>query len=57
MAEKIIDPWGSELVEDYEKVVKDFGLDPFDVSVFPAPNRIMRRSVVFAGRDLRIIAD
>jgi len=56
MANKIIDPWGSELVEDYEKIVKDFGLEVFDPKLFPKPNRIMRRKVVFAGRDLKQIA-
>ncbi|MBW2992186.1 tryptophan--tRNA ligase [Candidatus Woesearchaeota archaeon] len=53
---KIIDPWGSELVEDYEKIIKDFGLEVFDRGIFLKPNRIMRRGVVFAGRDLKIIA-
>jgi len=53
---KIIDPWGSELLEDYEKIVKDFGLEIFNSDLFPKPNRIMRRSVVFAGRDLKIIS-
>ena len=56
MPNKIIDPWGSELVEDYEKIVKDFGLEVFDSKIFPKPNRIMRRGVVFAGRDLKQIA-
>ena len=54
---KIIDPWGSELVEDYEKIVKDFGLETFDPKLFPNPNRLMRRGVIFAGRDLKRIAD
>jgi len=54
---KIIDPWGSELPEDYTKIIKDFGLEIFDKDKFPNPNRIMRRGVVFAGRDLNIIAD
>jgi len=53
---KIIDPYGSELVEDYTKIIKDFGLEPFKVELFPKPNRIMRRNVVFAGRDLKIIS-
>ena len=53
---KIIDPYGSELVEDYEKIIKDFGLEPFNVDLFPKPNRLMRRGVVFAGRDLEIIS-
>lgn len=53
---KIIDPWGSVLVEDYEKIIEDFGLQVFDPSLFPNPNRIMRRGVVFSGRDLNIIS-
>ncbi len=57
MKQKIIDPWGSALLEDYEKIIKDFGLEIFDQSLFPEPNRIMRRNVAFAGRDLKIIAD
>ncbi len=53
---KTIDPYGSELIEDYTKIIKDFGLDSFDPKIYPKPNRIMRREVVFAGRDLNIIA-
>ncbi|PIN80973.1 tryptophan--tRNA ligase [Candidatus Woesearchaeota archaeon CG10_big_fil_rev_8_21_14_0_10_32_9] len=53
---KIIDPWGSELPEDYVKIIKDFGLETFDKELFPDPNRLMRRGVVFAGRDLKIIS-
>lgn len=57
MKHKIIDPWGSGLPEDYGKIIRDFGLDIFDSKLFPQPNRIMRRNVVFAGRDLKIISD
>ncbi|MBI3035592.1 tryptophan--tRNA ligase [Candidatus Woesearchaeota archaeon] len=57
MKQKIIDPWGSGLLEDYEKIIKDFGLEIFDSKLFPSPNRIMRRGIVFAGRDLKIIAE
>lgn len=53
---KIIDPWGSGLVEDYGKIIKDFGLEIFNAGLFPKPNRLMRRGVVFAGRDLEIIS-
>ncbi len=52
----LIDPWGSVLVKDYEDVVKAFGLETFNPKLFPEPNRLMRRSIVFAGRDLRILA-
>lgn len=54
--EKIIDPYGGELPEDYTKIVKDFGMEQFDVDLFPEPNRLMRRGIVFAGRDLKIIS-
>ncbi|MFH1056408.1 MAG: tryptophan--tRNA ligase [Candidatus Micrarchaeota archaeon] len=57
MTVKLIDPWGSGLLEDYEKIVKDFGLEVFNPKGFPEPNRIMRRGVVFAGRDLARLAD
>lgn len=53
---KIIDPYGSELVEDYAKAIKDFGLEEFKLELFPEPNKLMRRRVVFAGRDLSIIS-
>ncbi len=57
MKQKIIDPWGSELLEDYGKIIKDFGLEIFDAKSMSNPNRIMRRNVVFAGRDLKTISD
>lgn len=53
---KIIDPYGSELPEDYTKIIKEFGLEQFDLGIFPNPNKLMRRGIVFAGRDLKIIA-
>lgn len=52
-----IDPWGSCLVEDYACVVRDFGLERFHAPFFPKPNRIMRRGIVFAGRDLQRISE
>mgnify|MGYP001607883707 CR=1 FL=1 len=57
MKQKIIDPWGSGLLEDYQKIVKDFGLEIFDAKLFPSSNKLMRRGAVFAGRDLKIISD
>jgi tryptophanyl-tRNA synthetase len=51
----IVDPWGSILIKDYEKLVEEFGLEPFteeQLSKLPKPNKLMRRGVVFASRDL-----
>ena len=53
MATKIIDPYGGELVEDYVKIIKEFGLDSFNLNNYPNPNRLMRRGVVFAERDMK----
>ena len=54
---KIIDPYGSELIKDYQKLIDDFGLETFSSGAFPNPNRAMRRGTVFAGRGLKIISD
>jgi len=52
----LIDPWGSILIEDYGKLIEEFGLERFDPGLFPNPNRLMRRMVAFAGQDLGLIA-
>jgi tryptophanyl-tRNA synthetase len=54
---KYIDPYGSELVEDYHKLIRDFGIEEFHLEMFPDPNRLMRRGIIFGGRDLKVIAD
>jgi tryptophanyl-tRNA synthetase len=54
---KYIDPYGSELIKDYDKLIKDFGLDYFDPELFPDSNRLMRRGIIFGGRDLKAISD
>ena len=54
---KTIDPYGSELVKDYTKTIKEFGLDSFNLKLFPNPNRMMRRHILFGGRDLKVISD
>ena len=57
MSEKIIvDPWGKELVEDYSRLIKEFGLKEFDANLFPNPNLQMRRGINFGGTDLEQIA-
>ncbi|MFH1895342.1 MAG: tryptophan--tRNA ligase [archaeon] len=53
-----IDPWGTELVEDYSRLIKDFGLEAMEtfLNEFPKPNYLMRRGIVFAGQDLKQLA-
>ena len=51
----MIDPWGSELVEDYSKLLKELGLQEFDSALlkkFPKPNSLMRRGIVFGHMEL-----
>lgn len=57
IARDTIDPWGDNLIQDYKKVVTHFGLEAFDSKQFPEPNRLMRRGITFAGRDLKRISE
>ena len=57
MAKVVIDPWGSTLIKDYADVISKFNLEKFNSSLFPKPNRLMRRNIVFAGTDLSIISN
>ncbi len=51
-----IDPWSSELPEDYKGIIKKFGLHKFKIEDFPEPNLQMRRGIIIAGRDLDVIS-
>lgn|GEM_PF-177319 len=59
MAEEkvIIDPWGKELVQDYARLIKEFGMASFDNNIFPEPNLQMRRGVNFGMQDGEQIAN
>jgi len=55
-----IDPWGSFLVKDYEKLIGQYGLESFSdelLAKFPKPNKLMRRKIVFAHTDLGRVVD
>jgi tryptophanyl-tRNA synthetase len=54
---KNISPWSDELPNDYQKIISDFGLEKFNVNEFPNPTHLMRRGIIFAGRDLKAISD
>jgi len=60
MARIMIDPWGSFLVKDYEKLIGQYGLEPFTdglLKKLPKPNKLMKRKIVFAHTDLdRIVS-
>jgi tryptophanyl-tRNA synthetase len=54
-----LDPWGTTVVEDYNHLYEEFGIQKFDdlCSVVPNPNMYMRRGVIFGHRDFgRVLA-
>jgi len=48
-----INPWGTEDVKDYEKLAKEFGIQPFSplLKIMKEPHLLMRRGIVFGHRD------
>jgi tryptophanyl-tRNA synthetase len=60
MEKIVIDPWGATLIEDYQKLIEKYGMEPFDnklLKKLPNPNRLLRRFVVFGHQDLEKIID
>ena len=60
MSRITIDPWGSFLVKDYEKLIGNYGLEPFTdemLAKLPDPNYLMRRRIVFAHTDFMRVID
>ncbi len=53
----IVDPWGKSLVEDYSRLIKEFGMQPFDIEEMPSPSTQMKRGIIFGGQDLSVIAE
>ena len=49
----MLDPWGTTVVEDYNHLYEEFGIQKFDdlCSVVPNPNMYRRRGVIFGHRD------
>ncbi len=54
-----INPWGSEDVKDYEKLSKEFGIQPFGPLLrrIKEPHLLMRRGLIFGHRDFDKILD
>ncbi len=54
----IFDPWSIEDVEDYDRLIKVFGMERVTKEIverLPQPNRYFRRGIVFGHRDLNRI--
>ncbi|MFH1977736.1 MAG: tryptophan--tRNA ligase, partial [Candidatus Aenigmatarchaeota archaeon] len=54
-----IDPWASETIKDYDRLIKDFGMQPFKplLKKMVDPTLYMRRGVIFGHRDFDKILD
>ena len=54
-----IDPWGSSLIESYEKLMKEFGIKPLE-EILPKirdPHPYMRRGIIYGHRDFDRVVD
>jgi tryptophanyl-tRNA synthetase len=49
----VLDPFGTSVVADYERLYKEFGIEPFKplLSRMPNPSMYMRRGIIFGHRD------
>jgi len=54
-----IDPWGVAVPEDYARLMREFGIEPFEkvLGRIPSPHPLMRRKVVFGHRDFGRVLD
>jgi len=54
-----LDPWGSGMPEDYARVMKEFGIQPFDglLPKIPDPIPLMKRRLIFGHRDFDRVLD
>ncbi|RLI79034.1 tryptophan--tRNA ligase [Archaeoglobales archaeon] len=54
-----ITPWEVEGVVDYDRLIQEFGMQPFSylLDKIPNPNWLMRRNIIFGHRDYERIID
>ncbi len=55
----VVDPFGTTVVEDYDHLYEEFGIEPFRplLDQVPKPSMYMRRNVIFGHRDFQRILD
>ena len=53
----VINPYGTTIIEDYERLYNEFGIQPFKplLSQIPNPSKYMRRNIIFGHRDFNRI--
>ena len=58
-AKSLIDPFGTTVIEDYERLYQEFGIQPFKplLSQMPNPSAAMRRGVIFGHRNFDRVLD
>ncbi|MHA1830520.1 MAG: tryptophan--tRNA ligase [Candidatus Helarchaeota archaeon] len=54
---KILNPWGEDLIEDYKRLIKEFGISDFKEikPYYPNPNHLIRRDIVFGHRGFKLV--
>jgi tryptophanyl-tRNA synthetase len=53
-----LDPWGTSLVDDYDRLCKEFGIEKIDDLLMDETlkkNRFFRRGIIFGHRDFGVI--
>ncbi|UCD26202.1 MAG: tryptophan--tRNA ligase, partial [Candidatus Bathyarchaeota archaeon] len=55
----VLDPWGTTVVEDYNRLYKEFGIQQFKplLEEIPNPSMYMRRGVIFGHRDFEHVLE
>jgi len=56
----MLNPWETDQVKDYGRIMKDFGIDEFDIGALPGDvsiPRLFREGIVFGQRGFKTIVD
>lgn len=54
----VIDPWGVSQVKDYDRLMRQFGIEPLSeelIKRLPSKHRLIKRGIIFGHRDFSLI--